>query len=162
MKVKEIMKHPVIMVNKDATIKEFGLLLKEHGINGVPVMDGERVVGVITRTDMFKSILPRYSDLFENEKYFMEFEEMEERIYKVNQIKVQTLMGSPAFTLEQDSPICKAGSLMLWRRIKQMPVLNHNKLVGIVTLADICRNLMERAEEGESTVSTSTREVDAT
>jgi acetoin utilization protein AcuB len=69
MKVKEIMKHPVITVNKDATIKECGLLLKEHGINGVPVMDGARVVGVITRTDIFKSVLPRYSDLYEEERY---------------------------------------------------------------------------------------------
>jgi CBS domain-containing protein len=152
MKVKEIMKHPVITVNKEATIKECGTLLEDHDINGAPVMEGERVVGVITRTDIFKSILPRYSDLYEDEKFLMDFEYIEGQIHKVNQIKVHTLMGTPAITLDQDTPICKAGSLMIWRRIKQIPVLSHNKLVGIITLTDICKNLMQRAGSDETIV----------
>jgi predicted transcriptional regulator len=82
----------------------------------------------------------------------MDFEYIEGQIHKVNQIKVHTLMGTPAITLDQDTPICKAGSLMIWRRIKQIPVLSHNKLVGIITLTDICRNLMQRAGSDETTV----------
>ena len=60
MMVKEIMKSPVVTINEDATIKDCGELLEKHHINGMPVVDDGRVIGVITRADIFKSILPRH------------------------------------------------------------------------------------------------------
>lgn len=145
MKVKEIMKSPVITVNKDATIKECGDVLEKHGINGAPVVDDDHVVGLITRADIFRSILPRYPEIFKDEKHLMDFEYMEERIRKVTKIEVSELMGSPAMTLDQETPIVKAGSIMVLRKIKQMPVMKDDKLVGIITLTDVFRNLMEKA-----------------
>jgi CBS domain-containing protein len=145
MKVKEIMKIDVITVNKDATIKDCGDLLEKHGINGAPVVDNGRVLGVITRADIFKSILPRYPEISEEQRYLMDFEHIEERIDRVSKTKVSEFMGSPAMKVDQETPIVKAGSTMILRKIKQMPVMNGDKLVGIVTLADICRYLMERA-----------------
>lgn len=145
MKVKEIMKSPVVTINQDATIMECGDLLGKHGFNGVPVMDDGRLVGVITRADIFKSILPRYPDILDEERYLMDFKYIEERIDKICVLKVRDLMGSPAMTLDADTPLVKAGSTMVLRRITQMPVVDGGKLVGIVTLTDICRNLIERA-----------------
>ena len=148
MKVKEIMKSPVITVNKDATIKECGDVLEKHGINGAPVVDDDRVVGLITRADIFRSILPRYPEIFKDERHLMDFEYMEERIRKVTKIEVSELMGSPAMTLDQETAIVKAGSIMTLRKIKQMPVMKDDKLVGIITLTDVFRNLMEKAGKG--------------
>jgi len=148
MKVKEIMKSPVITVNKDATIKECGDVLEKHGINGAPVVDDDHVVGLITRADIFRSILPRYPEIFKDERHLMDFEYMEERIKKVTKIEVSELMGSPAMTLDQETAIVKAGSIMTLRKIKQMPVMKDDKLVGIITLTDVFRNLMEKAGKG--------------
>ena len=145
MKVKEIMKSPVITVGKDATLKECGDLLEKHGINGAPVVDDDHVVGLITRADIFRSILPRYPEIFKDERHLADFEYMEERIKKVTKIEVSELMGSPAMTLDQETPIVKAGSIMTLRKIKQMPVMKDDKLVGIITLTDVFRNLMEKA-----------------
>ena len=145
MKVKEIMKSPVITVGKDATLKECGDLLEKHGINGAPVVDDDHVVGLITRADIFRSILPRYPEIFKDERHLMDFEYMEERIRKVTKIEVSELMGSPAMTLDQETAIVKAGSIMTLRKIKQMPVMKDDKLVGIITLTDVFRNLMEKA-----------------
>jgi acetoin utilization protein AcuB len=145
MKVKEVMKKSVITVNKDASIKECGDLLEKHDINGVPVTDNGRIVGVITRADIFKSILPRYPEIFEEERYLMDFEYIEERIDKISKLKVHDLMGAPAMTLDQDTPLVKAGSVMVLRKVKQMPIMDKDKLVGIITLTDICRNLLSRA-----------------
>lgn len=145
MKAKEIMKSPVITTSQDATIKECGDLLEKHDVNGVPVMDNGRIVGVITRDDIFRSILPRYPEIFEEERYLTDFNYIEERISKIRELKVRDLMGTPAMTLDSDTPLVKAGSIMVLRKIKQMPVLEGGKLVGIITLTDICRNLCERA-----------------
>jgi CBS domain-containing protein len=147
MKVKEIMKSPVVTVNKDATIKECADLLEKHGINGAPVVDDGQVVGVITKADIFKSILPRYPDIFQDERHLMAVDYIEARINKVIKIKVSELMGSPAMTLDHESAVVKAGSIMVLRRIKQMPVMKGEKLAGIVTLTDIFRKLIETANK---------------
>ena len=75
----------------------------------------------------------------------MDFEYIEERIDKIKKSHVSELMASPAIIVDQDTPICKAGSMMLLRRIKQLPVLQHDHLVGMVTLSDVCKSLMEKA-----------------
>ena len=144
MRVKEIMKGPVVTVNKDTTVKECGDLLQKHGINGAPVVDDEHVVGLITRADIFRSILPRYPEIFKDERHLLDFEYMEERIKKVTRIEVSELMGSPAMTLDQETPIVKAGSIMILRKIKQIPVVKDDKLVGIISLEDVFRHLMEK------------------
>lgn len=145
MKLKEIMKRPVITVKKDATIKECGDLLQKHNINGAPVVDNGHVVGVITRADIFRSILPRYPEIYKDEQQAMNHKYIEERISKVTKMKVTEVMGSPAMTLDQEATILKAGSILTLRRIKQMPVMAADKLVGIITLTDIFRHIMEVA-----------------
>ena len=145
MKLKEIMKHPVITVKSEATLKECGDLLQEHNINGAPVVDNDHVVGVITRADIFRSILPRYPEIYKDEQQLMDLEYIEARIDKVIKMKVSEVMVSPAMTLDQETTILKAGSILTLRRIKQMPVMEEDKLVGIITLKDIFRHIMEVA-----------------
>ncbi len=144
MKVKEIMHRKVVTVSREMTLKECSDLLEAHGINGVPVIEDARLVGVITSDDIFKAILPRYPEIFEDEKYLMDFEYIEERIHKVTQMKVADLMSSPAVSVDEETPICKAGSIMILRRIKQVPIVRGEQLVGILTLRDICKTLMDR------------------
>jgi len=145
MKLKEIMKGPVITVQKNATIKECGDLLQKHNINGAPVVDNSHVVGVITRADIFRSILPRYPEIYKDEQQFMNLEYIEARIDKVTKMKVGEVMGTPAMTLDQETSILKAGSILTLRRIKQMPVMEEDRLVGIITLTDIFRHIMKVA-----------------
>ena len=147
MKLKEIMKGPVITVKKNATIKECGDLLQKHNINGAPVVDNSRVVGVITRADIFRSILPRYPEIYKDEQQLMDLEYIEARIDKVSKLKVSEVMVSPAMTLDEETSVLKAGSILTLRRIKQMPVMEADKLVGIITLKDIFRHIMEMTGE---------------
>ncbi len=144
MKVNEIMHRKVVTVFREMNLKECSDLLEEHEINGVPVVEEARLVGVITSDDIFKSILPRYPEIFEDEKYLMDFEYIEERIHKVTRMKVGDLMSSPAVSVDEETPICKVGSIMILRRIKQVPIVHGDQLVGIVTLRDICKTLMDR------------------
>jgi acetoin utilization protein AcuB len=146
MKVAEIMKKTVVTVNKDATMKKCGELIEKHNVNGLPVMDGDQLVGIITRDDIFKGILPKYSDIYMDERYLADFESIEERLYKLSELKVKDLMATTPLTIGQDTPLVKAGSLMVLRGIRQLPVVENGKLVGIITLSAICRNFIERAK----------------
>ena len=146
MKVAELMRKTVFTVNKDASVKECGDLIEKHNVNGLPVMDGDKMVGIITRADIFKSILPTYSEIYVNETYLTDFEFIEERIHKINELKAKDIMTPNPQTLEQDVPLVKAGALMILRKVKQMPVVEKGRLVGIITLTDICRSFLNRAK----------------
>lgn len=118
--------------------------LKKCQTNGLVVVDRGKTVGVITKADVFKAILPRYPDIIEDERHMADFEYIEERVHKLFELKVSEIMGSPAITVSSDMPIIRAGSLMIVRRVKQVPVVDGGKLVGIVTLTDIINALLEK------------------
>jgi predicted transcriptional regulator len=54
--VQDVMSPKVITVNKDTTLKEVVRLMEEHGIKRIPVTDGGRVVGVVSRADLMGAL----------------------------------------------------------------------------------------------------------
>ncbi|GAB4458349.1 MAG: CBS and ACT domain-containing protein [Anaerolineales bacterium] len=56
-KVKNVMTKKVVTVNRDTPIEEAARIMADKKIGGLPVVDGERVVGMITETDLFKVFL---------------------------------------------------------------------------------------------------------
>ncbi|MDF1515411.1 MAG: CBS and ACT domain-containing protein [Anaerolineae bacterium] len=57
LKIKEIMTKKVITVTKDAPIEEAARIMVDNSVSGLPVMEGDKVVGIITETDIFKVML---------------------------------------------------------------------------------------------------------
>ena len=56
-KIKNVMSRKVITVNRDTPIEEVARIMADKKIGGLPVVDGDRVVGMITETDLFKAFL---------------------------------------------------------------------------------------------------------
>jgi CBS domain-containing protein len=144
MKTADIMTKQVHTVGQDQTLKECAELLKKHRVNGLVVTEKGLVKGVITKADIFRAILPSYSDIMEDENNIASFEYVEDRAHKLYDLKVSALMGTPPITITGDTPIIKAGSLMIMRRVKQVPVVDNGRLNGIVTLTDIINSITER------------------
>ncbi len=55
--VDRVMKTPVIKLAPDATVLEAARLMLEHKISGLPVVDGETLVGIITESDIFRMLV---------------------------------------------------------------------------------------------------------
>lgn len=146
MKIGEIMTKKVHTIGPDDTLRECAETLSKHHMNGLVVTEGGEAVGVVTRTDIFKAILPRYPDIVEDERHMTDLEDIEERAHKLYEMKVREIMGTPAITVSSDMPIVRAGSLMILRRVKQVPVVDSRKLVGIITLADIINHLLKKVK----------------
>ncbi len=144
MKVSEIMTQKVYTISPDSTLKECAEALNKYNINGLVVVEKEKVAGVITRSDIFKAILPRYPDIIEEERYVSDLEYVEERANKLFEMEVKDIMGAPPITVNSDMPIVKAGSTMILRRVKQVPVVDKGKLVGVITLTDIINNFLKK------------------
>jgi len=144
MKVSEIMTQKVYTISPDSTLKECADVLNKCQVNGLVVVEKDKVVGVITKADIFKAILPRYPDIIEEEQYVSDLEYVEERANKLFEMEVKDIMGAPPITVNSDMPIVKAGSTMILRRVKQVPVVDKGKLVGVITLTDIINNLLKK------------------
>ncbi len=144
MKTADIMTKQVHTIAPDKTLKECAEVLKQRNVNGLVVLDGTKVVGVITKTDLFKAILPSYADIMEDEQSLSSFEYIEERAHRLYDKKVRDLMSAPPITIDGDMPVIKAGSLMILRRVKQLPVVDDGALKGIVTLTDIINYISDK------------------
>ncbi len=56
-KVKDIMKTGIFRISRDALLEDAALVMKENRISSLPVTDGEYLVGIITRTDIFRAFI---------------------------------------------------------------------------------------------------------
>jgi CBS domain-containing protein len=146
MKISEIMSRDVRTTTPEATLKESLELLAKERLNGLVVVEGDKVVGLVTKADIFRAILPTQADIAEDELYMKDLEFIEERIFKCLETRVGNIMGKPAITLAGNTPIVKAGTTMLLQKIKQIPVVDDGRLVGIITLSDILCALRKKSE----------------
>lgn len=146
MKISEIMSRNVCTTTPEATLKESLDLLVKERLNGLVVVEGGKVVGVVTKADIFRAILPTQADICEDELLMKDPEYVEERIFKCLGAKVEKIMGTPVITVTGNLPIIKAGSIMVLHRIKQVPVVDDGALAGIVTLSDILSAFRKKTE----------------
>jgi len=146
MKISEIMSRKVYTTTPEATLKDSLDLLVKERLNGLVVVEGGEVVGVVTKADIFRAVLPTQADLSEDELLMKDLEYVEERIFSCLGARVGKIMGTPVVTIAGNLPIIKAGSIMILRGIKQVPVVDNGALVGIVTLSDILSAFRKKTE----------------
>ena len=144
MKVADIMTKQVHTIGLDKTLKDCIQILKQQNVNGLIAVEGAAPVGIITKTDLFKALLPSYADIMEDEVNITDFEYIEERAHKLYDIKVRDFIKPLLIIVDSSMPIIKAGSLMGLKKVKQLPVVDNGALVGIVTLTDITNSIAER------------------
>ena len=118
--VKDIMTKTVASVNLNQTIFEAAELMSSKGISCVLVTDGEVPVGVVTERDIVGRVVAKRKSL---------------------DLKVSVIMSSSLITIDPDASLKEAARLMSANRIRRLPVLKKNKLVGIISASDFVRNL---------------------
>ena len=158
--VKDIMTPDPVTVRVDSPIREAAGLLRKYHIGGLPVMDGDRVAGIVTETDIISLLdtgslssdlwLPSPLEVIEVPvREFINWEKTKRALTDIGDREVRRVMSSPAVTIDEESDIADAASLMLRERIARLPVLRDGRLVGIVTRADIVRGIGEPTGEEE-------------
>lgn len=112
-KLMDLMSFPVFSVSSDVSMKKVALALREKGYTGVPVLEGEKLVGIISRRDFRK--LRKQSQLNAPAKAFM---------------------NTNVITIEPGKSFMQAARLMIKHDIGRIPVVDNGKIVGIITRSD--------------------------
>ena len=145
-RVADVMEREVVTIAPDATVHELVLLLQQKDIGGVPVVDGEgRLVGIVTEGDLVIEDadvrLPHYFGLFGNLVYLGGQKKFEERLKKMVGNSVADVMTTEVFTVAPDDPVARAANIMVDKKVNRVPVVEGDRLVGIVARHDIIRLL---------------------
>jgi len=101
-------------------------LMAKHRVNQLPVLDNERLVGIVTDRDL--------RDAYPTSMMIDRGEEIDRF---ADSVTVEEVMSHDVFTVHPDTPLAKAVGLLRRHRIGSLPVMQNKKLVGIITRSDI-------------------------
>jgi CBS domain-containing protein len=120
LKIKDVMATAVITAEKHQTMRHIQMLMRENRITGVPIVEGRKLVGMISIDDIVTAL----------DKGFME-------------CLVEDRMTRDVIVLQDDMPLSFAISYLNKYRYGRFPVLNKNhELVGILSSTDVIRSLL--------------------
>ncbi|MBN2388241.1 MAG: CBS domain-containing protein [Anaerolineales bacterium] len=128
-KVRQILKvkgNRVWSVSKDVTVLDALKLMDEKQIASVVVMDGDRVAGIFTERDFARKV-----GLYEK---------------KPSAVTVAEVMTSTLVTVAPDDSVNQCMAYMTDKRIRHLPVLEGGQLVGIVSIGDLVKDIIEELE----------------
>ena len=109
----------VLQIEGDATVFEAITLMVEANVGSLLVSDDEEIVGIITERDYLRRVT------------------LEGRTDK--ETAVRDIMSSPVYVVTPDTPIDECMALMTDRRIRHMPVVDEEKVVGVVSIGDLVK-----------------------
>ena len=143
MKVSDVMSKQVDFVTPNDRIEKAAFLIFGRGINGIPVCEKRKIVGLITENDILKKFFPTISELVEDTVRATNFEEMEEKASTILSLPVKKIMSKNPVTVKADTPLLRAQSLMNIQKVGRLPVVDdkHN-LIGIISKGDVFRSLI--------------------
>ncbi|MEK7517421.1 MAG: CBS domain-containing protein [Patescibacteria group bacterium] len=140
MKVSDIMQTQVDFVETDIPLRGVARLIFGRGINGVPVCKGKKVVGFVTERDILSKFYPSMQDYIEDPVHSADFEGMEKKLDEILDLPVSKIMSHTPTTITADTPLLKAQSTMMVKKIGRLPVVDDKGgLIGLLSKSDIFR-----------------------
>lgn len=119
----------VVAISPDTKLKEIEKLFEKHDYNSFPVLNGDKIVGIVTKLDFLrhfvltpKSIVPPYKQLLED--------------------RAEDIMNKAVLTLSPETPLTRVLELMVETKLRSFLVADSKmKLLGIISREDIIREL---------------------
>jgi CBS domain-containing protein len=127
MKVRDIMTRPIIAEDEDTLVTKIAEDMEELGIGSVVITSEGKPAGIITERDIALKVL------------------LKDR--KANEVKAKEIMVFPLVTIEPEASVDEACKLAAKKRIKRLPVVENEMLIGIVSIRDLLTRKPEYVRE---------------
>ena len=116
----------LISITAERSVRDAVALLAGRRIGAVPVMEGDRVVGIFSERDVIHALQAQGAAALDG--------------------TVQGAMTSPAITVSPGESVIGALALMTRRRIRHLPVVEDDRVTGIVSIGDLVKYRIDRIE----------------
>lgn len=126
MLVKDIMVYNVITIPSDTYVLDAERIMESHKIGRLPVLAKGKLVGLVTKDDLLKAS-PSSTTPFNQRQLF----------YLMSKLTVKEIMKTKVITITPDQTVEKAVALAQKNRVGCLPVVEGDKVIGIVTTNDV-------------------------
>ncbi|MBX5467580.1 MAG: CBS domain-containing protein [Firmicutes bacterium] len=146
MYARELMTRDVIAVPVSATVADVVELLRRHTISGLPVVDGDRLVGVITGGDVLRAVQQKATKIYHS-LLGPTHVVIDERVWREDRhallaLPVVRMMSRGAVTVSPETPVGEIADRMLSQNVRRVFVVEGGRLLGVITRNDIVRWLI--------------------
>jgi CBS domain-containing membrane protein len=135
--VSTIMSTNLIKLNATDTLAKAEQLFRENKIRHIPVMDGNKIIGMLSYTDLLRI---SFAETLDEEDQMIDV-----TIYEV--FSIEQVMAKNLVCIRPDTLIKEAAEILATREFHALPVVESDLLVGIVTTTDLIRYLLNCIEE---------------
>lgn len=119
MKIEKLMTKDVVTLSADASAYDAVKLMNKNKIGCLVIVQDSHIVGILTERDLLERVL--------------------EKCRNPKETKISEIMTKQVITGKPNMELNEATGLMFKNKVKKLPVIEGNRLVGIVTLTDIAR-----------------------
>jgi CBS-domain-containing membrane protein len=146
MRAAQVMTSDVISISSDATVFEAAEGLVGTGVSAMPVVDGSgRMIGIVSEADLIRraeiGTEPRKSWL---ERVFGDGETAAREYVALHARRVTDVMTRPVVSVQEDDTLGRVADVMARHKVKRVPVLRGDSVVGIVSRANLLQALLSR------------------
>ncbi len=124
--IEDVMTKSVISVDASMTINETAKMMEDAKVGAVIIMENNVPIGIVTDKDFAVKVAAH--------------------AYEISS-PIKQIMSSPLLSINSDESVRNAADLMFERGVRKLPVLNDDKVVGIITATDIVNLLAVSVEE---------------
>lgn len=139
--VRDIMTSPVVTVQPQTSVARVAELMVQHNLTGVPVVKKGSVVGIVTDSDLVaqKSNIhsPQYVSALHSFIVLRSTASVEAEIQKLLGSRAEHIMTSPVVSVKSNDQISRLATKMVETKANPIPVIDNEKLVGIVSRHDL-------------------------
>ncbi|MBL6663243.1 MAG: CBS domain-containing protein [Flavobacteriales bacterium] len=130
--VSKIMSSDIITVNKTQSIREVSDIIEGKNIRHVPVVSGDKVIGMLSKVDLQKI---SFVNSYDNDG-------LTTAMY--DNLNIEQVMTKDVKVVQKDDTIYEVATILSKNEFHSLPVVEEEKLVGIVTTTDLIKYLVEQ------------------
>jgi CBS domain-containing protein len=151
MLVKDVMSKNVITISPEESISDAIEKMAKNNISGLIVVDNNKVVGVISESDVLKVLGSEFPEIKASANLTFSIllllesgVKMIREMKKIGKLKVKDVMSKKVFFVKPEDTILEAARIMSKKDVRRLPVIDEDgKLVGVISRTDILRALVK-------------------
>lgn len=117
----------IVAVTPESSVRDAIRTMAEHGIGAVLVMEGDRLVGILSERDYARKVILQGRSSADT--------------------GVREIMSSPVITVDPGDSVESCMQLVTHRRVRHLPVLAHGRIIGVVSIGDLVKAVIEDQQE---------------
>lgn len=114
-------------ISPEQTVYEALRIMADKGVGALVVLEGEKLVGIISERDYARKVILRGKASKET--------------------AVREIMSAPVVTIHPDQTVEEAQQLMVEKRVRHLPVVENSEVIGVISIGDALRHIIYRQRQ---------------